>query len=374
MERKGGDIVKITVSTPVQLSARCAQLRGLFDLPDDAGLTETWEPSFDLTQKPWNIGLIVGPSGCGKSTVAENLFAAAPTVNDYAFQANPHAAIIDNFPKELTLKEITETLSSVGFSSPPAWLRPMNVLSTGQRFRAELAIAIASHHPPGPFLCDEFTSVVDRTVAQIGSAAIARTIRTRNLQFVAVSCHSDIIDWLQPDWTYEPAENRFTWRLLHRRPNVTLRLFRCTPSTWTLFARHHYLSHELNTAAACWLCTANDQPACFTSWLHFFGRGSPAKREHRTVCLPDYQGIGIGNTVSATIASMYTALGYKAISTTTHPAMIAARNRSPLWQLTRQPSLGGARDQTKHGTRLTASFRYAGPPMQTIQAKALLAS
>src|SRR5439155_19760773 len=47
---------------------------------------------------------------------------------------------------------------------------------------------------------DEFTSVVDRTVAQIGSAAVAKTIRRSGKQLVAASCHYDVIEWLQPDW------------------------------------------------------------------------------------------------------------------------------------------------------------------------------
>ena len=44
---------------------------------------------------------------------------------------------------------------------------------------------------------DEFTSVIDRTVAQIGSSAIAKTVRKRKQKFVAVSCHYDIEEWLR---------------------------------------------------------------------------------------------------------------------------------------------------------------------------------
>jgi ABC-type ATPase with predicted acetyltransferase domain len=52
------------------------------------------------------------------------------------------------------------------------------------------------------FVLDEFTTVVDRTVARIGSAAVAKTIRRHKQQFIAVTCHYDIVDRLQPDWTY----------------------------------------------------------------------------------------------------------------------------------------------------------------------------
>ena len=47
------------------------------------------------------------------------------------------------FPEELSVKEVTALLSAVGFSSPPAWLRPFGVLSTGQQFRVTLARLLA---------------------------------------------------------------------------------------------------------------------------------------------------------------------------------------------------------------------------------------
>ena len=282
---------------------------------------------------------------------------------------------------------MTELLSSVGFSSPPAWMRPFHVLSTGQQFRVTLARLLAeamggSATGPGstavatrpPIVFDEYTSVVDRTVAQIGSAAVAKVIRRRkkNLQFVAVTCHEDVEEWLQPDWVYRPAENKFSWRSLQRRPDITLKLFRCHQSAWPLFAPHHYLSTKLALGAICFLATWKKRPVDFSAWMAWFGAGPPMRREHRTVTLPDFQGVGIGNAVSATIAAMWKGLGIKATSTTTHPAMIAARNRSPLWRMTRVPSMTGGGDIISHAsTRLTAGFIYVGPPLSPLIAKAL---
>ena len=116
----------------------------------------------------------------------------------------------------------------------------------------------------------------------------------------------------------------------------------------------------------------------FSAWLPFVGRGPPARREHRTVTLPDYQGVGIGNALSDAIASLWRGLGYRAISTTTHPAMIAARRRSPHWRLVRAPSLASGREQKltglKHATtRLTAGFEYVGPTLPRVLARCLLA-
>lgn len=46
---------------------------------------------------------------------------------------------------------------------------------------------------------DEFTSVVDREIAKIASFAISKSIKRSNKQFVAVTCHYDVEDWLEPD-------------------------------------------------------------------------------------------------------------------------------------------------------------------------------
>jgi hypothetical protein len=154
-------------------------------------------------------------------------------------------------------------------------------------------------------------------------------------------------------------------------------VFRCSASAWPLFAPHHYLSGSLNTSAACFLATWRDRPVAFSAWLPHVGQGPPARREHRTVTLPDYQGIGLGNAVSALIASMWRGLGYRATSTTTHPAMMRARCRSPLWRMTRSPSLSaaGAADARKWKratTRLTAGFEFIGPPLPRREALELL--
>ena len=111
--------------------------------------------------------------------------------------------------------------------------------------------------------------------------------------------------------------------------------------------------------------------------MPFVGSGPPARREHRTVCLPDYQGVGIGNALSDFCASLWTAIGWKARSTTTHPSMIRSRTRSPNWRMTRAPSMvsstaNDTRSWKRSVTRLTAGFEYCGPPAPPILAKTLI--
>ena len=74
--------------------------------------------------------------------------------------------------------------------------------------RVELAYSLLSDEELIVF--DEFTSVVDRVVAKTTSHAVQKSIRrTGDKKFVAVSCHYDIIDWLQPDWVYDTGSGNF---------------------------------------------------------------------------------------------------------------------------------------------------------------------
>lgn len=366
--------ITITITSSVLDSPRVAQVRGLFDLPHEPVSRLSWQVRLPLDERPWNIGLVVGPSGCGKSTIARHLW--PDELRHSATLAWPaDRSVLDAFPPGLSIKEICALLNAVGFSSPPAWLRPFAVLSTGQQFRVTLARLLAEAQAENRPLvvCDEFTSVVDRTVAQVGSAAVAKAIRQRGQRFVAVTCHEDVLDWLQPDWVYPPAEEAFAWRCLQPRPALALEVFRSTVAAWRLFAPHHYLSHGLNRSAVCFLACHRGQPVAFSAWLPFVSPGPKRRREHRTVVLPDYQGIGLGNALSDLVASMWKALGYGAVSTTTHPAMIRRRLRSPHWRLTRPPSFGHSHERRlRHAvTRLTAGFQYVGPALPLSQARAL---
>lgn len=109
-------------------------------------------------------------------------------------------------PKK-TINDITMVFTSVGFSSPPSWLKPYYVLSNGEKMRVDLARNILDEKELIVF--DEFTSVVNREVAKTCSFAISKAIRKSNKKFVAVACHYDIAEWLEPDWIYNTDSKEF---------------------------------------------------------------------------------------------------------------------------------------------------------------------
>lgn len=86
---------------------------GQYDLRE-SNVTEHFVGSIDLPNN-WNIGLIVGRSGSGKTTIARELFGDC-IVSGYEWT---HDNILDDMPKDVSIKDITKTLTSVGFSSPP---------------------------------------------------------------------------------------------------------------------------------------------------------------------------------------------------------------------------------------------------------------
>lgn len=173
-----------------------------FDLDLDH-IHEHFEGSIDIEDKDWNIGLIVGSSGTGKSTIAKECF-GDKYIKGYEYKSK---AVIDDMPKDKSIKDIEKTFTSVGFASPPSWLKPYEVLSNGEKMRVDLARSILENKETIVF--DEFTSVVNREVAKTSSYAISKAVRKQNKQFVAVACHRDIIDWLEPDWIYDTDEKSF---------------------------------------------------------------------------------------------------------------------------------------------------------------------
>ncbi len=364
--------VNIVRNSTVVRTPRVMQVEGIFDVPPSQRSAEQWTVDLSLPDA-WNVGLIVGPSGSGKTTIVRELFGEFIA----EFWEWPHdKSLLDGFPQGMSIKEIVELLSSVGFSSPPSWVRPFHVLSNGEQFRVNMARTLAEMKDLA--VVDEFTSVVDRTVAQIGSAAIAKTIRQRNQKFIAVACHYDIAEWLEPDWIYEPHTNRLTAGRSLRRPKIELTVQRVHSSAWQLFRKHHYLDHNLNQSAVCFLALFRGVPCAFTAVLHFpHPKIKNVKREHRTVCLPDFQGVGIGNAMSAYIGALCRGNGNRYHSQTSHPAMIRARAKSPLWRMIAKPnnSTKTMGSTLKSGIsagialRLRSTFEYVGPALDRTEAQ-----
>jgi hypothetical protein len=228
-------------------------------------------------------------------------------------------------------------------------------------------------------LIDEFTSVVDRQVAQITSHAVQKYIRASNKQFVAASCHYDIIPWLNPDWIIEPGDPlRFQWRELQPRPKLNISISRVKYEAWKLFAPYHYMTPELNKAARCYGLFIDNRIVSFLGTLH-----RPHAKVHdiigrsRTVTLPDWQGLGLAMILSDTVASAYKAIGKRFHCYPAHPSYIRSHQRSVNWlqikqQGTYSPRKGDSSSVEGFGGKKCAVFMYVGSAMNLEDAKNLI--
>ena len=338
----------VKVSTPVVKSFRVSQVAGLFDVPVQARAAETFEVELPALTEPWQIGLIVGPSGSGKSTVARSAY--GDNVYRPGIGWPEKRSVLDGFADEVPAKDLTALLSAVGFSSPPSWIKPYSVLSNGEKFRCDLARSLMQGAEVVVF--DEFTSVVDRTVAKVGSIAVSKLVRSKKgLRFVAVTCHYDVASWLSPDWILDMASCTLARRKL-RRPELRVEVFRAGRAAWELFKKHHYLSHSIPGGAQIYVAylsgleTAAVPCGIVIVGQHFGNQRKGAteqgtKRISRIVVLPDYQGIGIGSRLLDAVAGILREENWRVAITTSHPGMIAHLGRSQAWKVTACDAVSG---------------------------------
>ena len=280
------------------------------------GRTETTIP--DFTPRP-GVTLIVGPSGSGKTTVLGQI-----GLED-AHEWDQSKAIVSQLGEP---GEAIERLMAVGLNSVPAWMRPYHLLSNGEQFRARLARSV---HDGA--VIDEFTSVVDRPSAKAAARALGRLARARGWSLTLATVHQDIIPWLNPDGVFDM---RYGWKLPTWRPaQVEFTVERTSKDAWPLFAPHHYLSSDLLPSARCFIAKWEGETVGFASAISMpNGYIKGAWREHRTVVLPDFQGLGIGVRLSDAVARLFLADGHRYFSRTAHPRMGMYRESSPSWRPT----------------------------------------
>jgi len=166
------------------------------------GTTTFKVPEFESFNVPdrndFSIGLICGPSGSGKTQMAKKYFGEQVDI-----KWDREKSIISHFED---YDEGVDRVMSVGLSSIPSICRPYHVLSMGEQFRSNMSRSLNDNA-----LIDEYTSVVNRDVAMSTSVGIKKFITRRNFKgIVFISCHYDIIEWLQPDWVFDTGESLMT--------------------------------------------------------------------------------------------------------------------------------------------------------------------
>jgi len=343
-------------SVQIQTDEITAQASAAFDY-EFTGTTHFHTPQIPKLPHNYKIGLIVGPSGSGKTLALNTIGKPKDPTWD------PNKAIISHFPDFPTAVKL---LSAVGLNSIPVWLKPHHVLSTGERARVDIARNLQSGS-----VFDEFTSTVDRQTARSLAASIREHAdRTDIHHLTFASCHRDLIPWLDPDWTFDTlSQTLHVGRSLQCR-QIIIRVHRCDWHYWRTFRTHHYLTHSIHKGAQCYLGTWLETPVVFTAVLALpHPKLKDAFREHRSVVIPEHQGLGIGTAFVDTIAELYHRQGKRFYSRTIHPRVGKHRQNSPKWtptpsnlkKQTHPKAITQISDHwTTDTTRICYSHRYTG--------------
>ena len=308
---------------------RAEKVKSLFNAENG----HTWEHTANLPieDEGWQIGLIVGPSGSGKTSIGKQIWDSG--ITNLTEGWNPNLPIIEDIAPSKSMNEVTSALSAVGLGDVPAWLRPFKVLSNGEQFRAGLARLICD--APNKVIVDEFTSVIDRQIAKVGAAAFAKTWRKGNGQIVLLSCHYDIIEWLQPDWIYDTAEARFSRDCLRQRPTIDLKIYQVSGSAFRHFKPHYYLDLPHPVAAQYFIGIIGDEPVCHLAVTPLFT--AKAYRATRLVVMPEWQGIGVGTKFLNAVCQYHLdgngrcGHKYPVFFHTSHPQLCGALRHSSKW-------------------------------------------
>ena len=314
-------------------SYRAARVKSLFNA--DSGCNFDLVADLPIDDADWRVGLVVGPSGSGKTSLGRQLFGEAAFYRADGWPSD--RPIVDAIAPAGDFDAVTAALASVGLGTVPAWLRPYSVLSNGERFRADLARIICE--APPRVVVDEFTSVVDRQIAQVGALAFQKAWRRTSGQAVLLSCHYDIVDWLEPDWVFDTRTGQYAGRRLWRRPRFDLELWQTDWRYWPLFEPHHYLKVPRMIGATCYVGAVEGEPVCHLAvGTKNVGRTVEA-RACRLVVMPEWQGAGVGlrflNAVCQRQLEGNGRLPGRRVTTifhTSHPGLCAALRRDPKWR------------------------------------------
>lgn len=359
-------------------SYRAARTKSVFNCTDAA--------SFDLTAdlplegKDWQVGVVVGPSGSGKTSIGRALWDGAP-YQASTFDWPEDAPIIDAVAPDGQFDDVTSAFGQVGLGEVRAWLRPYPALSTGQKFRADLARVLAER--PAQVVIDEFTSVVDRQIAKVGSQAFAKGWRRGPGQAVLLTCHYDILDWVQPDWVFDTGTHEYIWGWHQQRSPVEVEIREGGWELWPMFEPYHYLSMGPAPVSKCYVAFIEGAPVAH---LAMSTKPMPIKnragklvytleaRGTRMVVLPEWQGAGLGVRLLNAVCDLNMSGGgvskgrrMTTLFATSHPQLCAALRRDPKWRQVSSALHGAhnAKGSVMHGYgghfRAIQGFRYVGP-------------
>jgi len=288
--------IKFELQSEVFNTFRCQAAANSLDIDVKKKSIHKLEINEIKLPKEWNIALIYGASGSGKTTLAKHLFGS----DIFNCDLDENKSIIDQLPKEYNYEQCANILNGIGLNSVPCWIRPIKTLSNGQKARAEAAYLMCKNDF---VLIDEWTSVVDRTVAKAMSVCIHKFAKKHNKKIILLSCHYDIVEWVKPDWLIDCNKQEFQLPMsedffFKQREKLEFTIKEVGRESWKYFSKYHYLS-ELLPGGKIYLYGIfyNENQIGFQCFANYTPHKPGTKiiyHSNRTVIHPDYNGLGLG--------------------------------------------------------------------------------
>ena len=188
--------VEKSFASHVELSPNVVAVAEMFGLGVNREKAVTVVAACEIEIKAGQVVYITGGSGAGKSVILRSLREQFDKAVILDAQTMPRGRpLVDCFEGELG--ETLKWLSLAGLGDAFAVLRRPEELSDGQRYRFQLALALAQQPR---FVCmDEFCNTLDRVTAAVVAHNVRKFADRFGTTFVVATSHDDLLDDLCPD-------------------------------------------------------------------------------------------------------------------------------------------------------------------------------
>ena len=180
------------------ISEKASAVMRMFGLTADRLSETAVEHKCELEIQTGQIVYITGPSGAGKSVLLRELEKSVPQdqrINLAQIKLAHDKSLVDCF--EGGFLDSLKLLSAAGLNDVFSVLNSPANLSEGQRYRFQLAVALAQKKRF--IFADEFCSNLDRITAAVIAYNIRKFADRNAVSFVLASSHADIMADLVPD-------------------------------------------------------------------------------------------------------------------------------------------------------------------------------
>jgi len=180
------------LTKPQNITQRVAEVAEAFGVGVDESIEHVVLDNYEFNEE-FDVCYITGASGSGKSSLLREL-KQYYNVEDVDFDMDSDSAIVDLVGD--TLDEALNLLSVVGLSEARIFVKRPRDLSDGQKYRYQLACML---YKKQNVLCiDEFTSLLDRTTAEVVAYNMQKCCRRNGVKLIVATAHNDLEEFLNP--------------------------------------------------------------------------------------------------------------------------------------------------------------------------------